>query len=488
MRKSIVAALAVVVVAGAAMLTVPLVERHAAARIKADLERDGRTKVGSVEVGLFARKIVLENVQAHRFGEITVGHWEASGLTWPIAELVKGRTPFAGVTLGDPFHAGRLELRDLDMAESKARWSVSSLSIDDFRLDRYDPAVEGGQFSPLVARIAGALSMGHLEQKGTTFVDPASSDRVTIDSMTIDKYEKGLFGALTVAGFDLTAKPPRDPVFRVADFNVTGLDFRRGVAAMSAASWRPGLPIGRIDLTSANISGFSGEAFARYGISLGAITQQSRVEKEVRHSTMGIEGFVLNPPARSREGMQMRIVLHAMDLKELKLELECIGTEDRPKGEVSVDRCAVTGPDLGEASFSLKLVQADEPFWSAIDEGNTFLLLATKAGIGAAKVVVVDRGLVERTVKALAATSGQSPAEVRAALAQEVRRFQPAGILITEELGKLLDTVARFVEKGGTLTLEAKPDSPIGIDKAQYFARPGPDLVSVLGLSATLSR
>ena len=60
-------------------------------------------------------------------------------------------------------------------------------------------------------------------------------------------------------------------------------------------------------------------------------------------------------------------------------------------------------------------------------------------------------------------------------------------MLITEDLSKLLDTAARFVERGGTLTLEAKPASPIGIDKAQYFSRPGPDLVDVLGLSATLS-
>jgi len=36
--------------------------------------------------------------------------------------------------------------------------------------------------------------------------------------------------------------------------------------------------------------------------------------------------------------------------------------------------------------------------------------------------------------------------------------------------------------------VEAKPDAPIGLDKIEYFSRPGPDLVNVLGLSATLSR
>jgi len=96
--------------------------------------------------------------------------------------------------------------------------------------------------------------------------------------------------------------------------------------------------------------------------------------------------------------------------------------------------------------------------------------------------------VVERTLKAAAAGSGQPLAAVRAGFAQEARRFQPPGILITEDLTKLLDTVARFVETGGTLTLDAKPDTPIGIDKFAALSRPGSDLVNLLGLSATLSR
>jgi hypothetical protein len=60
--------------------------------------------------------------------------------------------------------------------------------------------------------------------------------------------------------------------------------------------------------------------------------------------------------------------------------------------------------------------------------------------------------------------------------------------LITEDLTKLLDAVARFVESGGTLTLEARPNPPVGLDKASYFRTPGPDWVNLLGLSATLSK
>lgn len=488
MRKSLLAALAVVVVAGAAVAAVPLVERHAARQIKADIERDGATKVGSVEVGLFDRKIVLNDLHATRVGEISIGRWEASGLAWPLAELAKGRTPLAGLALGDPLQASHLEVRHLDMVQDKARWSVASLAVDDFNLERYDPTGGPGQFSHLAARIAGALSMGHLEQKGATIVNPASNERVAIDSLVIDRFDKGHVGAMVMTGFEFGAKPAGEPTFRMAEFKLADLDFQRGLKAIGSVAWRPGMPLGRIDLGSASLSGFGGEGLRRYGMTLGSITQQSRYEnKDVRHSRLRVEGFVLDPPAGNREALQTRIVLRAMGLKQLKLEMECSGTEDRAKGEIAVDRCALAGPDLGEVNLTFKLVQADPPFWQAVDEGNAFALLGSKAGIGGAKLVVADRGLVERSVKAVATTSGQAPAALRAALAQEVRRYQPPGILITEELSKLLDTVARFIEHGGTLTLEAKPDSPIGLDKAQYFTRPGPDLVSILGLTATLS-
>ena len=102
--------------------------------------------------------------------------------------------------------------------------------------------------------------------------------------------------------------------------------------------------------------------------------------------------------------------------------------------------------------------------------------------------MVADKSLLERGLKALATMTGQPVAATRANLAREMRRYQPSGVLITESMTQLLDTVARFVEHGGTLTIDAKPEPPVGFDKVDYLTSPGADLVSVLGLSATLSR
>ena len=490
MKKLLIAAVVVVLLIGGAVAAVPLVEKRAAAQIKVEMELDGTTTVGAVEVGLFERRILLTDLRSRQLGQITVGRWQASGLAWPLDELIKGRTPVSGIRLGDPLQADRLEITDLHVVEERANWSVGSLVVEGFNLERYDPP-PAGSANPLIhlgARIARALSMAHLEQKDTVFTD-IKGDAVAIGTVSIGKFDKGMIGSVAITGFDVTPKTARAPFIRVADFKLTNLDMRRAFTAMSALAWRPGMPVGRVDLDAANVSGFGGEALTRYGVSLGSISSETRREgQDIKRSSMRIQGFVLAPPLRGLETLQLRIALQAMGLKDLRLALDCSGTEDRAKSEVSVDRCALSGPELGEIDLSMKLVGTDAAFWQAVDDGDTLALLRTKAGLSGARLVVADRGLVERSLGAVATTSGQPVAAVRAGFAQEVRRFQPPGVLITEDMTKLLDTVARFIETGGTLTVEARPDPPIGMDKLEYFRRPGPDLVNILGLGATLSR
>jgi hypothetical protein len=275
----------------------------------------------------------------------------------------------------------------------------------------------------------------------------------------------------------------------MAEFKVAGLDLSRPLKALSSPVWRPGRPIGRIGIDKANATGFGGEALARYGVSLGAITTESTHESQgVTRTHTRVDGFVLAPPLTGLQAIQTRLVLKAMGLNEVRLGFDCLGVEDRPKSEVVVDRCALSGPDLADIVLSGKLVRADDAFWKAVDDGDAAAFVSTKVALGGAKLVIADKGLLERTLKAVATTSGRSPAEMRSLVAREVRQFQPAGVLITDDLTKLLDTVARFIETGGTLTLEAKPDPPLGLDRVNYFRIPGPDWVSLLGLSATLSR
>lgn len=492
MRKSVIAAAAVIVLAGAAVALVPIVESHAAAQVKTEIERDGSLKVGTVEVGLFDRRITLLELKSTNGPELSVGRGEASGLAWPLGELIRGRTPLAGFRWGDPLHADRLELHDVRMVDSAAAssWSVGSLVLEGIDLMRFDARYAGDYaFQVLLARTLGALSIHRLEERNVVFSLPGTNDTFGAASAVVERYERGRIAAMTVSSFEATLKDGQAPLFKIADFKSAGVDMTRLIAAVSSDKWQPGTPSGRLHADSFTASGFAGDTLARYGISLASVSLETVREGDKRsRSRTRVEGFVLAPPLRGLEGLQMRIALQSMGLKEVKLDLDCSGTEDRAKGELAVDHCALVGPDLGQVDLTSRIVDADQPFWRMIDDGDTTALADSKAALGSARLVLADKSLLERGLKAMSTVTGKTVSETRSNLAGEIRRYQPADILISEDMTKLFDTVARFVEHGGTLAIDAKPEPPIDLDGLNSVVKPGADLVGLLGLSATLSR
>jgi hypothetical protein len=491
MRKGIVAALVVVGLIGICLAAVPLIQIHAADLLKAEIERSGTTKVGTVEVALFDRQIVLLDIKTTRpAGEMTIGRIDASGLDWPIREFLQGRTPLQGIRWGDPLQAKRLEVLDFRAVDQVTQVSLASMIVDDFDLDRFDPGEPGPHAErQRVARALAALEVGRLELRNLAIDQRQKGDTFGLVSFVVDRFDRGRLARLTVNDMEAAAKGKKAAEVKIGDFDVNGLDVSRLLGALGSSDWEPGMPMGRVHLVSGRISGFGGDAFSRYGISLGSISVETTDEpNDVSRTRTRIEGFVLAPPARGLEALQLRIALQSMGLKEIKLDLDCAGFEDRAKGVLAVEQCALVGPGLGEIDFSARLVNADAAFWQAIDEGDVDGLQLTSAALGSAKLVVADKSLLERSLKALSTVTGQPVARTRANLANEVRRYSPPGVLISESMTKLLDTVSHFIERGGTLTIEAKPDPPVDLDRFQYLIRPDADLVSGLGLTATLSR
>ncbi len=493
MKKIVIAAAVVVALVGAAAAALPVAEIYLADRIRAEVERGGAVTVRSVEVGLLDRRITLHDVgPVLEHGGLSAERWQISGIAWPLDELLHGRTPLTGLRLGDPLQADRVEVDKLHVAMPGGQsWSFGSVILDGVALDRFDANVPPGpgQFAVLSARIVGALRLRHFEEHNVIYTLPGTSDTAGFQLLAGDGFDRGKMATVALTNFEATAKAAVEPSFSMSALKAENLDLHRVVAAMSAATWRPGMPIGRLNVDRTSASGFGGALLKRYGVSLDGITSETVHDgADVSHSTTKISGFVVVPPVRGIEGLQMRIALQAMGLKELRLDLDCTGTEDRTKGELSLDRCTLTGADLGEVGLTGKLVNADAALWDALDSGDAWNIARTKAGLGAARLVIADKGLVERSMRALSITTAQNLAATRANVAAEIRRYQPPNVMITEDMTRLLDTVAKFVEQGGTLTVDARPDPPLGVDKLRYLARPGPDLVNLLGLTATLSR
>ena len=125
---------------------------------------------------------------------------------------------------------------------------------------------------------------------------------------------------------------------------------RRMIAAMSSDKWFPGAPSGRIHVETASATGFGGETVQalRHLAGRRQLRRRRTSGDKVSRSRTRIEGFVLAPPLRGLEGLSLRLALQSMGLKEVKADFDCHGTEDAARASLTVDRCALVGPGLGE--------------------------------------------------------------------------------------------------------------------------------------------
>jgi hypothetical protein len=488
--KSVIALGAVLAVIGIGAAAVPLAESVAASRLKAGLAQNG-VQVETVKVGLLDRSIALRNVEGGPNGELKVEEWQASGLAWPLDELLKGRLPLRGLNWGDPLHVARLHLRNFRLAQPDAgnSWTIGELTALNIDLPRYDSTYEGPFRSEvMMARLLGALSVDRLEQSGFSYT---SLELMTQSAgrLTVTGYVRGLVDSLEMKDWQVKPAGARMAGVTVADISARGIDLSRPIGLASSLDWEPGMPIGRIPVVEGRMSGFGGDLMTRYGLSLGSVSTETRHEGGgFARSRLRVEDFVLAPSLRSVEALGMRIVLQSMNLKEVRLGFDCSTVEDRARHLLKVEDCKLNGPDLIDVTLTAQLIDIDDEFWRSIDEADLLGLLGTKAALASARLAVVDKSLLQRSLQAKARLSGQSLAVERAALATEIKRYQPPGVLITQDMSRILDAAARFVEQGGTLTLDARPQPALGLEKLDYLLKPGADLVNALGLTATVSR
>ncbi len=490
MKKSVIVLGAVIALIGIGIAAIPFAESFAASRLKASLAQNG-VQVETVKVGLFDRSIALRNVAGGPNGELKVEQWEASGLAWPLDELLKGRLPFRGLNWGDPLHVARLHIRNFRLAEPDAgnSWTMGELTAAGIDLPRYDSTYEGPfRNEVMVARLLGALSVDRLEMSDFVYV---SLEQMTQSAarLAVTGYARGLIDSLEMKDLQLKPSGARMAGITVADTTARGIDLRRPIALASSLDWEPGMPIGRVPVAEGRMSGFGGDLMTRYGLSLGSVSTETKRESgDFSRSRVRVDDFVLAPSLRSVEALGMRMVMQSMNLKEVRLGFTCSTIEDRARHALKVEDCKLTGPDLIDISLAAQIIDTDDEFWRSVDEADMFGLLGTKAALKSARLIIADKSLLQRSLQAKARLSGQPAPAERAALAAEIRRYQPPGVLITQDMSKLLDAIARFVEQGGTLTVDAAPQPALGLEKLDYLLKPGADLVNALGLTATVSK
>lgn len=495
MRRSLLVAVAVLVgLAGAAFAAVPVAERWLAARLTDSLEEGGGARADEVSVDLLGRRVAFTNLSVRSGLELRIGRLEATGLAWPLAEMVKGEFPLTGWHWGDPLNMARLDLDRVKLASrsNELQWDVDRIVVEDFALARHVTATGPGALTlHRVARALLALSVGRIEVSNARGSVPLSSGRNGgVAGVTVEGYDHGRVRRLGVNGAWGVAFDKEPPPVTLADLTLKGLSVQRVLTAMSSENWLFGGPAGRVSVDGLEASGFGGELLRRYGVSVAGVGLATTHESSTRSRTrLHVDNVVLAPPLGGLQAIALRMTLQAMGLSQAKADFACTATEDRAAGEIAIDDCALQAPGLATLRLALRVVNGDEALWHALDDGDLLLLSDSAAGLASARLVAADTSLLDRAARAYAAVTRQpfTPA-IRAGWAREVRRYQPPGVMISQAMTQLLETVARFVEQGGTLTVEAKPEQPVGLDRFDYLGSPGTDLVSVLGVTATLAK
>ena len=497
MKKAAFATAALIILVAASIFVgLPLADKQVAAELRAELERSGEVKVGAVEVGLLGRRVVLSDLTiAGGTGadfELTAAHFEVQGLSWPLAELLRGRTPFSGFRWGDPLQAARVDARDVRLVDDAAmtEWRTASIVAEDVDLARFDGDVAGGDGGvELPARALAALAVGRLEQRDASFTSTVDGQKLGVESMVIERFDRGLIAKLAVGTFSAGAENLPTATLTIHEISADGVDLRKPLDELASGRRRLGQPLGRLWAERFVVAGMGGLALSTYGISLDRITTEQKHESgTVVLSRTRIDGLVVNPPSDNAKAAELRAGLEAIGVSELKLAVDCGAREDHGTGVFKIENCTVTSPELATIGFGLTIVDVDDSFWRVLDEGDFSHASTSKAALGSADLVIADKSLLERVLKAVAKDTGTPVALLRPLAALQVRKYQPPGVLITDELTKLADTVARFVEQGGRLTLTVHPEPPFAFSRMDYLLTPGPDLVSVFGLSAELTK
>ncbi|HYC65527.1 MAG TPA: hypothetical protein VEC14_12410, partial [Reyranellaceae bacterium] len=380
----------VVALAAAAAVGVPIVEERLAEQVRAGIAQRGAAKVAQVEIGLLKRRLVIEGLDVAIPGgnSVKAARLDASGLSWPLADMLEGRTPFSGWTWGDPLHADRLEVTDFEYSTPvDGVWRVGKLVLEGLDLPRHAPIAEPQDDSHAAQFLAlSQLTLRRLELRDGTHQERGHyGAQARVPEMVLEAFDKGLVGRLAVNGFEYREmKNSPSASLRVGEVALRKLDVRPVLERLKDPEWVLGMPTGRAALEELIIDGVGGDALERQGIALGRISFDYKFDGKVGQGRSRIESFQFKPRGFGGEDLQLRMLMLSLGLQEVKASLDCTVGEDRPKGEVTLDRCLLASPGLADLEWSFSFINADEIFWRAYDEGDMFLMLTSKLALGSA--------------------------------------------------------------------------------------------------------
>ena len=206
--------------------------------------------VGAVEVGLLDRRLTLHDLRSKQLDGLSArdGRPPASpGRSASCCEGARRSSAFVSAILSRRTGSKSKDLRV--KASGDQTWAFGTVVLEGLDLARFDAALPPGplQAGALGARLMKALSLRRFEERDAIYTAPFSANTVGFVRLTGENYDHGKLGSLALSHLEATSKTATEPSFALGGVKASGLDLTRILTAMSEPSWRPGMPVGRLD-------------------------------------------------------------------------------------------------------------------------------------------------------------------------------------------------------------------------------------------------
>ncbi|WP_439813701.1 hypothetical protein [Zavarzinia sp. CC-PAN008] len=194
-----------------------------------------------------------------------------------------------------------------------------------------------------------------------------------------------------------------------------------------------------------------------------------------------VEVLGLSTPSSVADDAEARELFKAIGLDKLEFDAVLDIGADVDAKTSAINEFSVRWAGMGAMTMGVALGQVDIP--SAIAGANPMVMLA--ATLVGANFSYTDDGGLEKILIAGSKESGQSPADLRQGLIQQVE--QTKGMATHPALAKAFDDAISFLRRPGTFEVALKPAQPVPLATFASDQPPDPNkVVDTVGLTTSV--
>ena len=387
----------------------------------------------------------------------------------------------------DDFNAqiARVNGRDIMARPTKDSWNGTLALLKELSEKEETSSEDETRLLLTAADILGAFDAGFIEATGITLKGDGQNNKETgsIARIAYTGATGSQAAETRVEGIDFADEDSR---LKIGAVSLTGFSIAPTLNGLKALGDKPLKDLDQADIRSliptlgtlritdldieAPATDDNPDELVRIVMGLVAITADKPVNgipTNIRFEQRNVSTAL--PDNSSDEFTQQ---LQALGYKSLDGSATIAATWNEATNEIAITEFSMDGKDMGSVRLT-GLIGNVSPDLFSPDEGTaSAALLSSKAK--SATIVVENRGLFERYLDVAAKEQGASPDALKALYAGATPLVISSMLGNSENAQTLGKAVARFIEKPGSLTIEAQTKSASGFGIMDYMLASNP--------------